>query len=257
MKILLSPAKSIDFDKVIANHQPTKPVFLDEAAYLINKLRKLSAKKIGSLMHVSSQIATLNYNRFQNWKLPFTSENSKPAADIFTGAAYQGLDYSSLNEQSRLDGQSYLRILSGLYGLLKPLDLIQPYRLEMGTRFNVTPKTTNLYKYWGHKICDQLNDELKQDEFPVLVNLASSEYFKAAKLELINFPVITPIFKDRSKLGDYKVIMTFAKKARGLMCRYIIKNEINEVELLKGFNYEGYAFSATESTEKELDFLSG
>ncbi|MFK8038892.1 MAG: peroxide stress protein YaaA [Crocinitomicaceae bacterium] len=254
MKIILSPAKSINFDIENNTEDATQPIFLDESAYLVNKLQKLSARQIAKLMTVSTDIANLNKDRFQSWEVPFTRGNSKPAADIFTGAAYQGLEFPKLTKKQRLVGQEKLRILSGLYGLLKPLDLIQPYRLEMGTSFKVTPKVKNLYLFWGDKILKQLNEELKNDVNPLLVNLASSEYFKAAKLNDISAPVITPIFKDLSKSGDYKMIMTFAKKARGLMTRYIITENINDLEGLKGFDAEGYYFYPQESTDKDLVF---
>lgn len=257
MKILLSPAKSIDFSNKHSSKVSSLPTFLSESEYLINKLKKLNVKKIQKLMGVSSEIANLNYNRFQEWSLPFNEVNSRSAADIFTGAAYQGLDFLSLSEADRSYGQESLRILSGLYGVLKPLDLIQPYRLEMGTRFAVTPKNKNLYLFWGDKLCDNLNLELSNDPNEVLVNCASSEYFKAAKLNNIKSKVITPIFKDKSKNGEYKVIMTFAKKARGLMTRYIIQNRISKIEDLKGFNLEGYSFVANESNDNEIVFLRG
>lgn len=257
MKILLSPAKSINFEVEVENTIKSQPLFLDHSERLIKKLRKLSKNKISTLMKVSDAIAELNHDRFQEWNLPFTADNSKSAADIFTGAAYQGLDYPTLSEENRVEGQSRLRILSGLYGILKPLDLIQPYRLEMGTRFAVTPKVTNLYKFWDTKLVDYLNAELAEDSSPFLVNVASGEYFKAAKLEELNYPVITPIFKDRAKSGEYKVIMTFAKKARGSMTKYIIQNKIESIEELKGFNYEGYEFQANESNETEFIFYRG
>lgn len=257
MKILLSPAKSINFDIEVENSSQTQPVFLSEAEKLMKKLKKLKPKQIKTLMKVSDDIAELNYNRFNEWQLPFTLSNSKAGADIFTGAAYQGLNYPTLTQKERIEGQNRLRILSGLYGVLKPLDLIQPYRLEMGTRFQVTPKIKNLYQFWNDKINHYLNDELAKDEHQFLVNLASAEYFKAAKLKAINFPVITPIFKDRAKNGDYKVIMTYAKKARGLMTRFIIKNQINNIEELKSFDYEGYSYLGNDKDENELVFVRG
>jgi len=257
MKILLSPAKSINFDISVDNPIQSQPVFLNESEKLVKKLKKLSSKKIGELMKVSQSIADLNYQRFQKWELPFTPQNAKSAADIFTGAAYQGLDYPSLSQKNRVEGQDRLRILSGLYGILKPLDIIQPYRLEMGTRFTVTPKITNLYKFWDTKILDILNQELSKDEHQFLVNVASGEYFKAAQLNKLKYPVITPVFKDRSPSGDYKVIMTFAKKARGYMTRYIIENNINSIEDLKGFNTDGYSFFANDSTDNEFVFMRG
>jgi len=255
MKILLSPAKSINFDIEVENTIESQPLFLNQSEKLIKKLRKLSTDKISKLMKVSDAIAELNYNRFQSWELPFTPHNSKSAADIFTGAAYQGLDYPSLSQEDRLEGQNRLRILSGLYGILKPLDLIQPYRLEMGTRFPTSTKATNLYHFWESKLVDELNTELENDSSQFLVNVASSEYFKAAKLADLKYPVVTPIFKDRSKTGDYKVIMTFAKKARGLMTKYIIQNKIETIEELKGFNYDGYVYQANESNDTEFVFF--
>jgi len=257
MKVLLSPAKSINLKKESRNPSPTLPIFLDKSDYLVNKLKKVSAKKIAKTMGVSHDIANLNYERYQDWHLPFTESNSKAAGDIFAGEVYRGLDFSSLSDQDRKTGQSTLRILSGLYGLLKPLDLIQPYRLEMGTRFAVTPKQKNLYIFWGDLLADALNEELENDESPFVVNLASSEYFKAAKLNQIKYPVITPIFKDKTKSGEYKVIMTFTKKARGLMSRYILQNNINSPENLKGFDTEGYSFEANASTDNEFIFIRG
>jgi len=255
MKIILSPAKSIDFNIQTEKNETTIPQFIDEAEYLVNKLKKLSAKQIAKLMSVSTDIAQLNETRFNDWQVPFTNNNSRPAADIFTGAAYQGLDFPSLSASEREFGQNTLRILSGLYGLLKPLDLIQPYRLEMGTSFKVTATKKNLYAFWNNKILDALNSELQDGE--LLVNVASSEYFKAVKLPKIENTVVTPVFKDITKTGDYKVIMTFAKKARGLMTRYIIQNKIEDIEGLKAFDLEGYYFYPQESSDEELVFRRG
>lgn len=257
MKILLSPAKSIKLDVKAENPLQTLPVFLNDAEKLVKQLKKLTPSDIKSLMKVSDDIAQLNYNRFKDWHLPFTPNNSKAAADIFTGAAYQGLDYPTLSVDDRIEGQHRLRILSGLYGVLKPLDLIQPYRLEMGTRFQVSTKIKNLYQFWDDKINHFLNDELSKDNHPFLVNLASAEYFKAAQLKQINHTVVTPVFKDRAKNGDYKVIMTYAKKARGLMSRFIIKNKINTIEDLKAFNYSNYSFYGTGKDENEIVFTRG
>lgn len=257
MKIILSPAKSINFDVENNDSNVTKPMFIKETEYLIGKLSKLSARQIAKLMSVSQDIANLNMDRFQSWEVPFTAINSKPAADVFTGAAYQGLEFTRLTQAQRQVGQEKLRILSGLYGLLRPLDLMQPYRLEMGTSFKVTAKIKNLYLYWGDRILNQLNQELAVADKPLLVNLASSEYFKAAKLNRIQAPVVTPVFKDLSKSGDYKVIMAFAKKARGLMTRYIITENIEDVDGLKAFDVDGYNFYSQESTDKELVFKRG
>ncbi|MFK8044505.1 MAG: peroxide stress protein YaaA [Crocinitomicaceae bacterium] len=255
MKIILSPAKSIDFNIDITKNETTVPQFIDEAEYLVNKLKKLSAKQIAKLMSVSADISQLNETRFNDWHIPFTNENSKPAADIFTGAAYQGLDFPSLSAEERENGQKSLRILSGLYGLLKPLDLIQPYRLEMGTSFKVTAAKKNLYAFWNNKILDALNSEMKKGE--ILVNVASSEYFKSAKLPKLKNKIITPVFKDMTKKGDYKVIMTFAKKARGLMTRFIIQNNIEDIEGLKSFDLDGYYFYPQGSSDEELIFRRG
>ncbi len=257
MKIILSPAKSINFEIDIKKNEPTIPVFLEDSEYLVNKLKKLSSRQISKLMSVSKDIAELNQSRFNDWHTPFTLSNSRPAADIFTGAAYLGLDFPSLSSSERESGQQSLRILSGLYGLLKPLDLIQPYRLEMGTSFKVTSKKTNLYHFWDNKIVNQLNEELKKDGDTLLVNLASSEYFKAAKLNQISVPVITPIFKDLSKSGEYKVLMAFAKKARGLMTRFIIQEKVKDLDGLKSFDSEGYCFYPQESSDKEIVFRRG
>lgn len=255
MKIILSPAKSLNETVKTGKIKTSLPIFLDESQKLIDKLKKLSPKKIGALMDISSDLADLNYERFQNWKLPFTEKNAKPAGYIFTGAAYQGLDFTSLSTKVQERGQRDLRILSGLYGLLKPLDLIQPYRLEMGTAFVSGTKAKNLYQFWGDKIRLALEEELRKDKSSVLVNVASSEYFKAAQLEKIKFPVITAVFKDRNKNGDYKVNMTFAKQARGMMTRYILENDLKKATDLKAFDSKGYYFSPKESNLTEFVFM--
>jgi cytoplasmic iron level regulating protein YaaA (DUF328/UPF0246 family) len=255
MKIILSPAKSIDENIKIGKLKTTLPVFLDESQVLINKCKKLSAKKIGDLMDISPDLADLNYDRFQKWSLPFTDKNAKPAGYIFTGAAYQGLDFTSLNTKEQERGQRDLRILSGLYGILKPFDLIQSYRLEMGTSLPVNAKAKNLYQFWGDKIRLALEEELKAEKNPLLVNVASSEYFKAAKLEKLKFPQVTCVFKDRSKTGEYKVNMTFAKQARGMMTRFILVHDLQKAADLKAFDSAGYYFSASESKAHEFVFL--
>lgn len=255
MKIILSPAKSLNeavkFDGVTC----TEIGFPAETTYLIKKLAKLSKDKIGKLMDISPDLASLNYDRFQNFQATFTPENSFPAGYVFSGAAYQGLDFANLSNADQEEGQKRLRILSGLYGLLKPFDLIQPYRLEMGTSLNITPKISNLYKFWEDKIYKKLLEELKEEETKLLVNVASSEYFKAARLEKMKeIEVITPVFKDRNKNGDYKVNMTFAKLARGRMARFIIEEKIDRSEDLKSFNATGYSFIAKSSTPTEFVF---
>jgi hypothetical protein len=201
-------------------------------------------------MKISPALADLNYNRNQNWHQPFSLENSKQAIYAFTGEVFRGIDIASLAEEKIPILQDRLRILSGLYGLLKPLDLIQPYRLEMGTRISVG-KADNLYKFWDSNLADALNNEMKDGD--LLINLASSEYFKAVPKKVLKTSMITPIFKEL-KNGDYKIIMTYAKRARGLMVRYLIENDVNTLEELKGFHTDGYAFTETLSTETELVF---
>ncbi len=255
MKIVLSPAKSLNFENVpeIGNH--TMPVLLDQSEKLIKKLSKLSPKKIADLMSISPKLADLNYGRFQSWQLPFTEENAKPALFVFTGEAYRGMDSRSFSKEDIEASQDYLRILSGLYGLLKPHDIIQPYRLEMGTKLKVTPKKDNLYKFWGDQITNVLNEELAADD-GVLVNLASNEYFKAVNLKKLKGRVINCAFKDE-KDGQYKTIFVYAKFARGLMTRFIIQNRIKEVEHLKAFDLEGYSFNPNLSKEDNFVFTRG
>ena len=255
MKIILSPAKSLNEDLDLGNAEYTQPVFLEESDRLAKKLKKVSARKLGTLMSISKDLAALNQQRYQDWSLPFTKENSLPAGFTFSGAAYQGMDFQSLDKAAQERGQKNLRILSGLYGILKPFDLIQPYRLEMGTRFQVTPKVKNLYLFWSDKLRNELERELAEEENPFIVNVASSEYFKAAQLNKIKYPVVTAVFKDRNAKGEYKVNMQFAKLSRGRMARFILENDIQEMEDLKGFDVEGYKFSTNESSEFEYVYL--
>jgi cytoplasmic iron level regulating protein YaaA (DUF328/UPF0246 family) len=250
MKIIISPAKSLDFETPVATNLYTQPQFLEDSVKLNKKLKTLSRKKIGDFMSISKDLAELNYERNQNWSFPFTPENAKQAIFAFTGEVFRGIDVTTLEEEILPVLQDRLRILSGLYGLLKPLDLIQAYRLEMGKKLKVG-RTENLYKFWGDKIADTLNAELADDE--LFVNLASSEYFKAVNQKVLKVPMITPVFKD-FKNGEYKTIMTFAKKARGLMVRYIIDNDVTTVAALKGFDIDGYGFAESMSTETELFF---
>ena len=250
MKIIISPAKSLDFESEVPVNKFTNPRFLTQSETLNKKLKSLSKKKLGDLMSISDDLASLNFERNQSWETPFTKENAKQAIYAFTGAVFLGIDVNTLPEDKIDVMQDRLRILSGLYGLLKPLDLIQPYRLEMGTKLKVGRKD-NLYKFWDTTLATSLNEELKDDE--LLINLASSEYFKALPKKTLKVPMITPVFKD-FKNGQYKTIMTYAKKARGFMVRYIIENEINTLAELKGFNTEGYGFSEELSKENELVF---
>jgi cytoplasmic iron level regulating protein YaaA (DUF328/UPF0246 family) len=254
LKIVISPAKSLDFSRTFEKPYTTKACFLDEADYLIKKLQKMSAKKIGELMHLSTDLADLNYNRYQNWVRPEEeSEVAIPALFAFTGEVYRGIDVETLNSTEIQAAQNQLRILSGLYGMLKPLDLMYPYRLEMGTKLNVTPKTTNLYQYWGTKIAQKLNEELATETNPVLVNLASNEYFKAVDLKTLKAKVITPVFKE-FKNGKFSIVMMYAKHARGAMARYIIQQNIQDVEALKTYTVDGYSFDVNQSTENEWVF---
>lgn len=250
MKIIISPAKSLDFETKANTNLYTQPRFLEQSAKLNKKLKTLSRKKLSDLMKISDDLANLNYERNQNWQTPFELENAKQAIFSFTGEVFRGIDVTTLAEDKLPVLQERLRILSGLYGLLKPLDLIQPYRLEMGTKLKVG-RTENLYKFWNNQLVDSLNKELADDE--LLVNLASTEYFKALPKKVLKVPMVTPVFKD-FKNGQYKTIMTFAKKARGLMVRYIIENEIETIDGLQGFNIDGYLFSKEMSSENELVF---
>ena len=251
MKIVISPAKSLDFESDLPTQKFTDAAFLEEAEQINTKLKKQSPKKLGELMKISEKLSELNWQRNQDWKLPFTSENARPAVYAFNGDVYSGLDAYSLKENQLENLQDSLRILSGLYGILKPLDLIQAYRLEMGTKFPVG-KAKNLPGFWKKKITQQLNDELQDDE--LFVNLASNEYFAAVDVKQLNTEVITPIFKDW-KNDKLKVISFFAKKARGSMVRYIIDTKAKTIEDLKGFNYEGYAFSEEHSNTDKNEFV--
>ena len=250
MKIVISPAKSLDFETQAPTNEFTECIFLKESEKLNKVLKKKSPKVLSKLMRISPNLGELNWQRNQDWSLPFNLENAKQAVFAFNGEVYNGLDAYTLSEDQISQLQNKLRILSGQYGVLKPLDLMQPYRLEMGTKLKVASKE-NLYKFWGNKVTDAINNELDKDD--VLVNLASNEYFKAVNTKLIKVPVITPVFKDY-KNGQLKMISFFAKKARGLMVRYIIDNDINTIENLKGFNYDGYAFDANLSSENEIVF---
>ena len=250
MKIIISPAKSLDFETPVSTSLHTQPQFIEESVKLNKKLKTLSRKKLIELMGISKDLAELNYQRNQDWSLPFTPENAKQAVFAFTGEVYRGIDVTTLAADKLPVLQDRLRILSGLYGLLKPLDLMQPYRLEMGKKLKVGRKE-NLYKFWGDSLAEALNDEMADDE--LFINLASSEYFKAVNQKVLKVPMITPVFKD-FKNGQYKTIMTFAKKARGLMVRYIVENNIQDLDGIKTFNTDGYAFDANLSTETELVF---
>lgn len=251
MKIVISPAKSLDLDSVIPTNSFSQPQFLEESEKLSKVLKKKSPKKIGELMSISAKLSELNWQRNQDWELPFTTENARQAVYAFKGDVYIGLDAYTIEDNKLEQLNDKLRILSGLYGVLKPFDLIQPYRLEMGTKLKVGTKD-NLYQFWENKITDALNAEMEEGE--LLVNLASNEYYKVVKPKLIQHTIVTPQFKDY-KDGKLKMISFFAKKARGMMVRYIIDNNINDIEGLKGFNIDGYGFSEELSSENELLFV--
>ncbi|MFK7975255.1 MAG: peroxide stress protein YaaA [Halioglobus sp.] len=252
MLTVISPAKTLDYETPPNTKRSTQPEFLERSAALVKDARKMSPDDIRQLMGVSEKIAELNHERFMNWGTPFSLDNAKQSILAFKGDVYTGLEADTLDAQGMKFAQKHLRILSGLYGLLRPLDLMQPYRLEMGLKFE-NSGGDNLYQFWGNELTDALNAQLKKSGSPVLVNLASNEYFKALKKNDLNAEVVTPVFKDL-KGGKYKVISFFAKKARGQMARYIIDNGLNDPEGMKKFKTGGYRYNRAESTARELVF---
>ena len=246
MKIVISPAKSLDFETSLPTSRYSQPQFLEASKKLNSVLVKKKPKVLSKLMSISDNLAELNWERNQQFSVPFTPENARPAVYAFNGDVYQGLDAYTIPEEKLERLQDTLRILSGLYGVLKPLDLIQPYRLEMGTQLKVGRKK-NLYEFWQKQLTNHLNQELEDGE--LFINLASNEYFGAVDEKRLKVPVITPIFKDW-KNDKLKVISFFAKKARGSMVRYILDTDAKTLEDLKGFDYDGYLFSQ-EHTLKE------
>jgi cytoplasmic iron level regulating protein YaaA (DUF328/UPF0246 family) len=250
MKIVISPAKSLNFEKELPTSKYTEPTFLKESREIQKVLKQKSPKDLSELMNISAKLADMNWQRNANWKTPFTPENARPGIYAFDGDVYTGIDAYSIPTEKLEMLQDSLRILSGLYGVLKPLDLIQAYRLEMGTKLPVGDHK-NLYEFWKTKVTDALNKELGKDE--LFVNLASNEYFSAVDVKGLKVPVITPDFKDY-KDGKLKIISFYAKKARGMMVRYIIDTEAKTIEDLKGFNYDGYQFDATLSKGNHLVF---
>lgn len=253
MKILISPAKSINENCQIPSFDYTQPLFAKEAKALVGKLKKMKAKDLMELMHVSKDIAELNVNRNKSWHLSEEpTEHVRPAAFLFTGEVYKGLEMESLTASELEKAQKNLRILSGMYGLLKPMDLIHPYRLEMGTRWEIKDGITNLYQFWGDKLTKSLLKETGKNE--PIINLASGEYNKAIQWKKVKNPVVTPVFKE-FKNGEYKVIMIFAKHARGAMSRYLIQNELTELEDLKNYQVDGYSFDEKQSSDTEWVFV--
>ena len=251
MKLVLSPAKSLNFESELPTALNTEACFLQQAEHLNKLLKKKSARSLSKLMKISDTLGQLNYQRNQDWQLPFTADNARPAVYAFSGDVYRGIDAYTIPQDKLEKLQNTVRIISGLYGILKPTDLIQPYRLEMGTKFPVG-KNKNLYEFWRKIITSALNEELEEDE--LFLNLASNEYFKAIDVKALKVPVVTANFKD-FKNGQYKTIMTFAKLARGYMTRYIIDTNANTLDDIKAFNYEGYGFSEEMSSETELVFI--
>lgn len=248
MKIVISPAKSLDYERELPTGRATRPRFLEEAETLNNELAERSKDELRELMDISQNLADLNYERYQKFSTPFNKENARPCIYAFDGSAYKELDAYTIDD-SHLDTlQNSLRILSGMYGLLRPLDLMQPYRLEMGTRLKVNG-CDRLYDFWNDKLTEALNNELEEDE--LFVNLASKEYFKALNPDKLKAEVISPVFKD-FKNGDLKVIGFYAKKNRGTMARYLIEHEVDTLEGLRGFNRNDYSFSE-EHTEDERE----
>lgn len=245
MLAVISPAKRLDFTSDATTAKHTLPAFLKESKQLIDVLRGKSPADIAALMGLSTELADLNYERYGAWHTPFTADNARQAALAFSGDVYLGLDARTLNDRDWAWAQKHLRILSGLYGLLKPLDLIQPYRLEMGTKLG-NPRGGDLYAFWGKRLTKALNEAVAGQRTPVVVNLASNEYWQAVDADAVEARVITPVFKDL-KNGRYKFLSFYAKKARGLMARYLIDNRVSTLKALKEFDVAGYYFCEAQS----------
>ncbi len=252
MLTVISPAKTLDFESPVATEDFSQPSQLTQSRKLIRRLRQLSAEDLRQLMSVSDNIAELNQQRFKRWKTPFKPDNARQAMFAFKGDVYIGLNAYSMDAADIDFAQQHLRILSGLYGLLRPLDLMQAYRLEMGTRLD-TEQGSNLYQFWDMRITRALNQELRQANSNTLVNLASGEYFKAIKTKALKADIVTPAFREYRD-GEFKFIQFFAKKARGLMARYIIDHKIDEAEGLKDFDYEGYRYDDSLSNAGDWVF---
>ncbi len=252
MLIVISPAKTLDYESPLATETYTQPQFVQHSKALIEVCRQLTPVDIAQLMKVSDKIAGLNAARFEQWSETFTTDNARQAILAFKGDVYTGLEAESMTEADFAYAQEHLRMLSGLYGVLRPLDLMQPYRLEMGTKLN-NSRGANLYQFWGDLITENLNHALEAQRDNILINLASNEYFKAVKPAKLDATIVTPVFKD-AKNGQYKVISFYAKKARGMMARYIIDNQISSIEALTAFDRAGYYYDDSESTATELVF---
>jgi cytoplasmic iron level regulating protein YaaA (DUF328/UPF0246 family) len=253
--IIVSPAKKLDYDTPPATDKATLPGFLDQSQILIDRLRQYSALDLAELMKLSMNLAELNFERYAQWQAEVSAETGKQCLLAFKGDVYQGLDAESFSQDDLDYAQQHLRILSGLYGLLRPLDLMRPYRLEMGTRLP-TERGRNLYEFWGGRITDAINAQLQAQGDDVLINLASNEYFKAVKPKELAGRLITPQFKEK-KNGQYKMIGIFAKKARGLLSRYILLNRLDDPEQIKSFDLEDYAFNPGLSKNDNWVFTRG
>lgn len=251
MYLLISPAKSLDFEKATIVENPTKPAFENKAKQIAKSFKKLSTTELKKLMSISDDLARLNYDRYQQWGHN-PDEHKRAAIFAFKGDVYQGLKADTLNNDELAFAQSHLGILSGLYGILSPLDLIEPYRLEMGTSLNIG-KSANLYEFWKASIKKQLLENMKAIDSEVIVNLASQEYFKSVAVKELNKRVISPIFKDL-KNGEYKIISFYAKKARGLMTRFLVQNQSDDPSIIKAFSEDGYLFNPGLSTDNEPVF---
>lgn len=252
MLALISPAKTLDYETTLPTEQFTQPRLLEDSQQLIDVCRELSEQDISKLMSVSEKIAQLNVQRFHDWQSNFSLDNARQAIFAFKGDVYTGLDAYHLDKKAINFSQNHLRMLSGLYGLLRPLDLIMPYRLEMGTKLE-NPRGPNLYAFWDQKITDLINQDLAEINSEYLINLASDEYYKSVKESKINAKIIKITFLDQ-KNGKYKIISFYAKKARGLMARFMIENQTRHLDDLRQFNYEGYYFDTINSNDQELVF---
>ncbi|MEW8053495.1 MAG: peroxide stress protein YaaA [Candidatus Thiodiazotropha sp.] len=255
MLITISPAKTLDYETPPVTTTHTKPAFLKQSRYLINNLRNYSAMDLAELMKLSVKLSELNFDRYHNWKTPFTLKNSKQAALAMKGDVYSGLDAETLDVEGFNFAQRHLRILSGLYGVLRPLDLMQPYRLEMGTKLP-NERGRDLYAFWGEQITQAINKDLEAQGDDILINLASNEYFKSIKPKLVKGRIITPQFKER-KDGGYRMIGVFAKQARGLLSRYIIDNRIQDPREIQDFDRDGYSYNKRLSKENQWVFTRG
>ncbi|MDO4430551.1 MAG: peroxide stress protein YaaA [Lonepinella koalarum] len=252
MLAIISPAKTLDYESAVRNLSVSQPNLTSYSQQLIEVCRQLSPAQISSLMSISDKLAGLNAARFAEWQIEHNENNARAAIFAFKGDVYTGLDSDSLSDEDIHFAQQHLRMLSGLYGLLRPLDLMQPYRLEMGTKLT-NPKGKDLYDFWGNVITREIQTALDQQQDDILVNLASDEYFKSVKTKELKAHIIKPVFLD-NKNGQYKVISFYAKKARGLMCRFIIQHRLTQIEQLKDFNLGGYWFDESTSSTTELVF---